>query len=110
MDFAYRDYFEPVATVGYETLIYDCLIGDATLFQRADTVEASWRAVQGLIDSWARKPAADFPDYAAGSAGPAEADRLLARDGRAWAPLSSEHPHVAIRPNLAAPLAAKVTP
>ena len=54
MDFAYRDYFEPVATVGYETLIYDCLIGDATLFQRADTVEATWRAVQGLIDSWAR--------------------------------------------------------
>jgi len=110
MDFAYRDYFEPVATVGYETLIYDCLIGDATLFQRADTVEASWRAVQSLIDSWARKPATDFPNYAAGSAGPAEADRLLARDGRAWVPLSTEHPHVATRPNLAAPLAAKVTP
>jgi len=47
MDFAYRDYFEPLATVGYEPLIYDCLIGDATLFQRADTVEAAWRAVEG---------------------------------------------------------------
>ena len=81
MDFAYRDYFEPVAAVGYETLIYDCLIGDATLFQRADTVEAAWRAVQGLLDSWARDPATDFPNYAAGSAGPDAADRLLARDG-----------------------------
>ena len=110
MDFAYRDYFEPVATVGYETLIYDCLIGDATLFQRADTVEAAWRAVQNLIDSWVRNPATDFPNYAAGSAGPGEADRLLARDGRAWLRISADHPHVAIRPNLAAPLAAKVTP
>jgi glucose-6-phosphate 1-dehydrogenase len=110
MDFAYRDYFEPVATVGYETLIYDCLIGDATLFQRADTVEAAWGAVQGLIDSWARDPATDFPNYAAGSAGPNAADRLLARDGRAWLPISADHPHTAIRPNIAAPVAAKVTP
>ena len=47
MDFAYRDYFEPLAAVGYETLIYDCLIGDATLFQRADTVEAAWCARAG---------------------------------------------------------------
>jgi glucose-6-phosphate 1-dehydrogenase len=98
MDFAYRDYFEPVATVGYETLIYDCLIGDATLFQRADTVEAAWRAVQGLLDFWARDPATDFPNYAAGSAGPAPADRLLARDGRAWLPINADHPHTAIRP------------
>jgi glucose-6-phosphate 1-dehydrogenase len=110
MDFAYRDYFEPVATVGYETLIYDCLIGDATLFQRADTVEAAWGAVQGLIDSWARDPATDFPNYAAGSAGPNAAERLLARDGRAWLPISADHPHTAIRPNIAAPVAAKVTP
>src|SRR5215467_10937735 len=110
MDFAYRDYFEPVATVGYETLIYDCLIGDATLFQRADTVEAAWGAVQGLIDSWARDPATDFPNYAAGSAGPNAADRLLARDGRAWLPLSADHPHTAIRPDITAPVAAEVTP
>ena len=99
----------PVATVGYETLIYDCLIGDATLFQRADTVEAAWRAVQSLIDSWARNPATDFPNYAAGSAGPAAADRLLDRDGRGWLAISADHPHVAIRPDTAAPLAAKVT-
>src|SRR5262245_16877461 len=93
MDFAYRDYFAPVVSVGYETLIYDCLIGDATLFQRADTVEAAWRAVQGLIDAWAKTPAEDFPNYAAGSTGPPAADRLLARDGRAWLPITADHRH-----------------
>src|SRR5271166_2481171 len=93
MDFAYRDYFAPLASVGYETLIYDCLIGDATLFRRADTVEAAWRAVQGLLDAWARTPADDFPNYAAGSAGPDAADRLLSRDGRAWLPIGAGHPH-----------------
>ena len=98
MDFAYRDYFAPLAAVGYETLIYDCLIGDATLFQRADTVEAAWRPVQDLLDSWARDPADDFPNYAAGTAGPDAADRLLARDGRAWLPIRASHPHTAIRP------------
>jgi glucose-6-phosphate 1-dehydrogenase len=109
MDFAYRDYFEPIATVGYETLIYDCLLGDATLFQRADTVEVTWRAVQGVIDSWTRE-GRDFPNYAAGSVGPAAADRLIARDGRAWLPISANHAHAAIRPDLAASVAAKVTP
>jgi len=108
MNFAYRDYFEPVATVGYETLIYDCLIGDATLFQRADTVEAAWHAVQGLLDTWARAPADDFPNYAAGSAGPEAANRLLARDARAWLPISTDHSHTAIRPDIADPDAAKV--
>jgi glucose-6-phosphate 1-dehydrogenase len=93
MDFAYRDYFEPLASVGYETLIYDCLIGDATLFQRADTVEAAWCAVQGLLEAWARTPADDFPNYAAGSVGPAAADRLLARDRHAWLPIAAGHPH-----------------
>jgi glucose-6-phosphate 1-dehydrogenase len=93
MDFAYRDYFAPLAAVGYETLIYDCLIGDASLFQRADTVEAAWRAVQSLLDSWARDPVVDFPNYAAGSAGPDAADRLLGRDGRAWLPINSGHQH-----------------
>jgi glucose-6-phosphate 1-dehydrogenase len=92
MDFAYRDYFAPLASVGYETLIYDCLIGDAILFQRADTVEAAWRAVQGLLDAWARTPADDYPNYAAGSAGPDAADRLLSRDGRAWLPIGTSHP------------------
>jgi glucose-6-phosphate 1-dehydrogenase len=93
MNFAYRDYYTPVLSVGYETLIYDCLIGDATLFQRADTVEAAWCAVQDVLDTWARAPADDFPNYAAGSAGPDAADRLLARDGRTWLPIRRVHPH-----------------
>jgi glucose-6-phosphate 1-dehydrogenase len=111
MDFAYRDYFEPIATVGYETLIYDCLLGDATLFQRADTVEVTWRAVQGVIDSWTRDRARDFPNYFAGSVGPAAADGLIASDGRrAWLPISAKHPRAAIRPDVAESVAAKVTP
>src|ERR1700692_2530940 len=93
MTFAYRDYFAPLVSVGYETLIYDCLIGDATLLQRADTVEATWSAVQDVLDAWARAPTDDFPNYAAGSAGPDAADRLLARDGRAWLPIRAGHPH-----------------
>jgi len=63
------------------------MIGDATLFQRADNIEAGWSAVQPIIDAWAGSPATDFPNYAAGSDGPAAADELLARDGRAWRPL-----------------------
>jgi glucose-6-phosphate 1-dehydrogenase len=89
MDFSYRDYFEPLTAVGYETLIYDCLIGDAMLFQRADTVEAAWCAVQPVLDAWAARPAHDFPNYAAGSSGPDAADRLLARDGHAWLPIGA---------------------
>ena len=69
---------------GYETLIYDCMIGDATLFQRADTVEAGWQAVQPILDTWANNPPRDFPNYVAGSDGPAAADELLGRDGWAW--------------------------
>jgi glucose-6-phosphate 1-dehydrogenase len=85
MDFAYKDWFPPLSNVGYETLIYDCMIGDASLFQRADMVESSWRIVQPALDAWSQHKPTDFPNYAAGSAGPAAADRLLAKDGgRAW--------------------------
>jgi glucose-6-phosphate 1-dehydrogenase len=84
MDFSYRDYFEPLTAVGYETLLYDCLIGDPILFQRADTVEAAWCAVQPVLEAWAARPASDLQSYAAGSQGPEAADRLLARDGRSW--------------------------
>ena len=59
--------------------------GDATLFMRADQVEAAWRVVDPALDAWAASPPAEFPNYAAGTWGPAAADRLLARDGRAWA-------------------------
>jgi glucose-6-phosphate 1-dehydrogenase len=87
MDFAYKTYFKVASSTGYETLLYDCMIGDATLFQRADTVEAGWQAVQPILDAWANNTPRDFPNYAAGGSGPAVADELLARDGRAWRPL-----------------------
>lgn len=87
MDFAYKTYFASTPSTGYETLLYDCMIGDATLFQRADNIEAGWRAVQPIMDAWASNTPTGFPNYAAGSDGPAAADELLARDGRAWRPL-----------------------
>jgi glucose-6-phosphate 1-dehydrogenase len=87
MDFAYRSYFKMEPRTGYETLIYDCMIGDATLFQRADTIEHGWRAVQPILDVWEQHAPSRFPNYAAGSTGPAAASALLERDGRAWRPL-----------------------
>jgi glucose-6-phosphate 1-dehydrogenase len=87
MDFAYKTYFNMAPNTGYETLIYDCMIGDATLFQRADNIEGGWHVVQPILDAWAGHPPNDFPNYVAGSNGPAAADELLARDGRAWRPL-----------------------
>ena len=84
MDFKYKDYFDAAPTTGYETLIYDCMIGDGTLFQQADEVEAAWRVVQPILDDWHDAPARDLNLYPAGSEGPSEADDLLARDGRQW--------------------------
>ena len=84
MDFDYVRYFDARAEHGYETLLYDCMVGDATLFQRADMVEAGWRVVDPILDAWKATPATDFPNYAAGSWGPSAADDLLKRDGRKW--------------------------
>ncbi|VWX62998.1 Glucose-6-phosphate 1-dehydrogenase [Burkholderiales bacterium 8X] len=87
MRFRYADQFELAASTGYETLLYDLLLGDQTLFQRADGVESAWRAVQPILDAWA---AGGEPEpYAAGTAGPDAADRLLASDGRQWHELGS---------------------
>jgi len=83
MDFRYEDYFELKPSTGYETLIYDILIGDPTLFNRADNIESGWRGVQAIIDAVAAGNAKLHP-YAAGSSGPDAADELLARDGRSW--------------------------
>ena len=84
MNFHYKDYFKQAPAVGYETLIYDCLIGDATLFQRADQVEAAWALVEPVLEGWANTTPRHFPNYAAGSEGPSAANDLLARDGRSW--------------------------
>jgi glucose-6-phosphate 1-dehydrogenase len=84
MKFRYKDYFKAEPSTGYETLIYDCMIGDNILFQRADGVEAGWQAVQPFLDAWKKAGAKDLQRYKAGSRGPSEADELLARDGRSW--------------------------
>jgi glucose-6-phosphate 1-dehydrogenase len=84
MNFQYSDYFGTTPSTGYETLLYDCMMGDPTLFQRADMVEAAWAAVQPILDVWKALPPRDFPNYAAGSWGPAQADELLRREGREW--------------------------
>lgn len=84
MDFNYLDHFGEQVSTGYERLLYDCMIGDATLFQRADMVEAGWRIVTPVLDVWGALPARDFPNYTAGSWGPKESDDLLATDGKAW--------------------------
>jgi glucose-6-phosphate 1-dehydrogenase len=84
MDFDYSDYFGTKAETGYERLLLDCMIGDATLFQRADMVEAGWALIQPVLDVWKALPPRSFPNYAAGSWGPKEADELLERDGRSW--------------------------
>ena len=84
MDFSYADHFGNAPRTGYETLLYDCMKGDATLFQRADNVETSWQIVAPILDVWKALPTREFPNYASGSWGPADADELMARDGRRW--------------------------
>jgi glucose-6-phosphate 1-dehydrogenase len=84
MDFKYKDYFESAPSTGYETLLYDCMMGDATLFQRADNVEAGWQVVQPIIDVWRAAGPRNLELYQAGSEGPNAADRLIAQDRRHW--------------------------
>jgi glucose-6-phosphate 1-dehydrogenase len=84
MDFTYGSAFSVDSPDAYETLILDALQGDASLFTRADEVEEAWGIVDPIVDAWAEAPAPDFPNYDAGSWGPAAADELLAREGRRW--------------------------
>jgi glucose-6-phosphate 1-dehydrogenase len=84
MAFQYADHFGAEPATGYERLLYDAVLGDQTLFQRADMVEAGWTVVQPVLDVWQALPPRSFPNYAAGSWGPREAEQLLERDGRHW--------------------------
>jgi glucose-6-phosphate 1-dehydrogenase len=90
MDFDYKTYFGVEHGTGYERLLRDCMAGDATLFQRADMVEAGWRVIQPVLDVWHALPPRGFPNYAAGSWGPVEAEELLERDGRSWRRIGEE--------------------
>jgi glucose-6-phosphate 1-dehydrogenase len=87
MNFKYSEWFNQAPAVGYETLLYDCFIGDGTLFQRADQIEEAWTVVEPLLQAWGENRPKYFPNYPAGSAGPQTADELLERDGRSWRPI-----------------------
>ncbi len=84
LSFDYRTIGAECAATGYERLLYDALVGDSTLFHRADMVDAAWRIATPILDVWSSEPALDVPNYPAGSAGPPAADELLGRDGRRW--------------------------
>jgi glucose-6-phosphate 1-dehydrogenase len=84
MDFSYADHFGANPATGYERLLYDAMLGDQTLFQRADMLDASWSVVNPILDVWQALPPRNFPNYHAGTSGPRDADQLLERDGRAW--------------------------
>jgi glucose-6-phosphate 1-dehydrogenase len=84
MEFEYADYFGKQPSTGYERLMHDCMVGDATLFQRADMVEAGWSVVSPMLDLWKALPPRSFPNYASGTWGPKESDDLLERDARHW--------------------------
>jgi glucose-6-phosphate 1-dehydrogenase len=84
MNFSYNDAFGQASSPAYETLLLDCMLGDATLFTRSDEVEAGWRITDPLLEYWAQNPAEHMPTYAAGSWGPPEADALLEKEGARW--------------------------
>ena len=84
MDFRYGSTFGPHLAGAYERLLLDCMLGDPTLFNRIDSVEASWSLIQPILDTWKADQSTPIPQYESGSWGPTESDQLLARDGRAW--------------------------
>lgn len=84
MRFSYRDVFAKPSPDAYETLLWDIMTDDTTLFMRADQVEAAWAILTPILDVWGATPPSDFPNYDAGTWGPESAEILVARDGRSW--------------------------
>jgi glucose-6-phosphate 1-dehydrogenase len=84
MRFTYREAFDAAPPEAYEALLLDAMLGDATLFMRADQVEAAWNVVTPVLKAW-EGTLVDFPNYSSGSWGPEEAEFLIAQDGRSWA-------------------------
>jgi glucose-6-phosphate 1-dehydrogenase len=94
-NFSYADAFGGNTPVAYETLILDAMRGDATLFTRRDEVEAEWKIITPIEEAWAQLPPPQFPNYAAGSEGPADATDLLHSRGHIWMPISRQSPRLA---------------
>jgi glucose-6-phosphate 1-dehydrogenase len=86
MNMTYDDAFHTPISDAYERLLLDCMQGDATLFMRRDGVEQAWRFVTPILEEWEAENRAPIPQYEPGSMGPAEADKLIVRDGRHWKP------------------------
>lgn len=84
MSFKYSDYFGVEPQTGYESVLYDCMNGDHTLFEPAEMVETAWSIIQPVLDIWSAIPPHDFPNYKAGTWGPEAANNLLKKDGREW--------------------------
>jgi glucose-6-phosphate 1-dehydrogenase len=84
LQFCYRDAFKAEPPDAYETLLLDVILGDATLFMRADQVEAAWALLIPILERWESALPAEFPNYRAGSWGPEAAQRIIAHDGRSW--------------------------
>jgi glucose-6-phosphate 1-dehydrogenase len=84
MEFRYGSAFGVRTPSAYETLLLECMRGDATLFASGDWVEQAWAHVMPILDTWAAVEPSNFPNYEAGSWGPQDADLLLARDGHVW--------------------------
>jgi glucose-6-phosphate 1-dehydrogenase len=84
MRFDYKESFEAARGTGYEVLLYQAMLGEATLFTRNDLVEAAWRIVEPVLHTWAEHKPADFPNYEAGTWGPKSAFKLIEGDGRKW--------------------------
>ncbi len=84
MLFNYSDTYTSGTPEGYETLLLDVIEGDATLFMRADQVEAAWEILMPILSTWQANPSVNFPNYAAGSQGPETAEGLIAKDGNNW--------------------------
>ena len=84
MVFTYQEAFKTTSPEAYETLLLDVMIGDATLFMRADQVEAAWTVIMPILEGWEGQVPTDFPNYQAGTWGSEEAEILIAQDGRSW--------------------------
>lgn len=84
MDFRYGSYFGQAPPEAYERLIWECILGDNTLFARTDEVEQSWRVLTPILEYWAAHIPKDFPNYTSGSWGPQKADEMIAKDNRSW--------------------------